>query len=146
MPGKEGLKAALHAAFDSVVEGGSGYTKVYAAEIRQKNFIVIRTTTVSNFVVGFKPGSTDLVVVPVDEERGAIKPGAPLVITDANRASVRRRDFQGRFVVKTTDGRTFRFTVIPSVPKLLSIAYQFPVEQREEYEAFEAVRASLTAA
>jgi hypothetical protein len=34
-------------------------TKVYAAEIKQKNFIVFRTATVSNFVVGFRPGRTD---------------------------------------------------------------------------------------
>ncbi|MCE6999224.1 hypothetical protein LZG04_31120 [Saccharothrix sp. S26] len=146
MPSKEELKAALHAAFDSVVEDGASYTKVYAAEIRQKNFIVLRTTTVTDFVVGFRPGGTDLVVVPVDEERGVIRAGAPVPITDVNRAAVRRRDFQGRFVVRTTDGRTFRFTVIPSVPKLLSVAYQLPVDQKEEYAAFEALRDALTAA
>jgi hypothetical protein len=34
MPSKDELKAALHAAFDSVVQDGASYTKVYAAEIR----------------------------------------------------------------------------------------------------------------
>jgi hypothetical protein len=146
MPSKDELKAALHAAFDSVVQDGASYTKVYAAEIRQKNFIVFRTTTVANFVIGFRPGRTDLVVVPVDEERGRITPGAPMPITDANRASVRRRDLQGRFVVKTTDGHTFRFSVIPSVPKILAMAYQLPVDQKDEYAAFEVLRDTLTAA
>ncbi|NUU23047.1 MAG: hypothetical protein HOV68_16290 [Streptomycetaceae bacterium] len=146
MPSKEELKAALHAAFDASVRDGASYIKVYAAEIRQKNFIVLQTTTVSNFVVGFRPGGTDLVVLPVDEKGGAIVAGTPFAITDANRASVKKRDFQGRFVIKTTDGRTFRFTVIPSVPKMLSIAYQLPVDQREEYEAFVALRDALTAA
>jgi hypothetical protein len=146
VPGKDEMKAALHAAFDSVVENGAGYTKVYAAQIKQKNFVVFQTTTVSNFVVGFHPGRTDLVVVPVDEKRGTIIPGAPLMITDANRASVKKRDLQGRFVIKTTDGHTLRLSVIPSVPKLLSVAYQLPVDQRDEYDAFVAVRDSLLTA
>ncbi|MFI9009205.1 hypothetical protein ACIGNX_18455 [Actinosynnema sp. NPDC053489] len=146
MPSNDELKAGLRAVFDSVVEDGPSYTKVYAAEIRQKNFIVYRTTTVSNFVVGFRPGRTDLVVLPVDERDGSLIPGTPLAITDANRASVKKRDLQGRFVIKTTDGRTFRFTVIPSVPELLSIAYRLPVDQREEYEAFLAVRDALVEA
>jgi hypothetical protein len=145
VPSKEELKAAMHAAFESVVENGASYTKVYAAEIKQKNFIVFRTTTVSNFVVGFKPGGTDLVVVPVDENKGAITAGAPLTITDANRASVKKRDLQGRFVLKTTDGQTFRLSIIPSVPKVLSVAYQLPVDQKAEYEAFVALRDALTA-
>ncbi|MBP2326594.1 hypothetical protein JOF56_006979 [Kibdelosporangium banguiense] len=145
MPSKEELKAAMHAAFESVVGNGASYTKVYAAEIKQKNFIVFRTTTVSNFVVGFKPGGTDLVVVPVDEKNGTITPGVPLTITDANRASVKKRDLQGRFVLKTTDGQTFRLSIIPSVPKVLSIAYQLPVDQKAEYEAFVALRDALTA-
>jgi len=145
VPSKEELKAAIHAAFDSVVENGASYTKVYAAEIRQKNFIVLRTTTVSNFALGFRPGSTDLVLVPLAEKNWAITPGTPLTISDANRAAVKKRDMQGRFVLKTTDGRTFRLSIIPSVPKILSVAYQLPVEQKAEYEAFVAVRDALTA-
>lgn len=146
MPSKEELKAAIHAAFDSVVEGGMGYTKVYAAEIKTQNFIVFQRTTVSNFAVGFRPGSTDLVIVPLDEKNGTVTPGAPLTITAANRASVKKRDLQGRFVIKTTDGQTFRLSVIPSVPKVLAAAYQLPVDQKAEYEAFVAVRDSLTTA
>jgi hypothetical protein len=145
MPSKEELKAALHQAFDSVVDGGASYTKVYAAEIRQKNFIVLRTTTVANFVLGFRPGSTDLVVLPVDEKNDHIIPGTPFMITDANRASVKKRDMQGRFVLKTTDGQTLRLSIIPSVPKLMSMAYQLPVDQHAEYEAFVAVRDALVA-
>ena len=72
MPSKEQLKAAIHAAFDSVVADGASYTKVYASEMKQKNFIVFRTTTVSNFAVGFRPGRTDLVVVPLDEKNGVV--------------------------------------------------------------------------
>jgi hypothetical protein len=146
MPSKEQLKAAMHAAFDSVVNDGANYTKVYAAEVKQKNYIVFRSTTVSNFVVGFRPGSTDLVVVPVDETRGAITAGTPLTITDANRASVKKRDLQGRFVIKTTDGQTFKLSVLPSVPKLMAVAYQLPVDQKAEYEAFVVVRDALTSA
>ncbi|GAA3439206.1 hypothetical protein [Kutzneria kofuensis] len=146
MPSKEELKSAIHAAFESVVADGASYTKVYAAEVKQKNFIVFRTTTVSNFAVGFKPGRTDLVVVPLDEKNGKVTAGAPLTITDANRASVKRRDLQGRFVVKTTDGQTFKLSVLPSVPKLMAVAYQLPVDQKAEYEAFVAVRDTLAAA
>ncbi|TDV56573.1 hypothetical protein [Actinophytocola oryzae] len=146
MPSKEELKAGMHAAFDSVVENGTSYTKVYASEIRQKNYIVFRSTTVSNFVVGFRPGRTDLVIVPVDEDKGSITAGTPLTITNENLASVKKRDLQGRFVIKTTDGRTFRLTVIPSVPKLMAAAYQLPVDQKDEYEAFTAVRDQLATA
>ena len=146
MPSKEELKAAIHAAFESVVADGAGYTKVYAAEIRQKNFVVFRTTTVSNFAVGFKPGQTDLVLVPIDEKNGVVSAGTPLTITDANRAAVKRRDLQGRFVIKTTDGQTFRLSIIPSVPKVLAVAYQLPVDQKAEYEAFVALRDTLAAA
>jgi hypothetical protein len=142
---KEALKAAIHTSFDSVVADGASYTKVYAAEIRQKNYVVFRRTTVSNFVVGFRPDRTDLVVVPIDEDNGTVTAGTPLTITDANRASVKKRDLQGRFVVKTTDGQTFRLTIIPSVPKLMSIAYQLPVDQKAEYENFVALRDKLTA-
>jgi hypothetical protein len=143
---KEEMKAAIHAAFDSVVADGAGYTKVYASEVKQKNYIVFRKTTVSNFAVGFQPGRTDLVIVPIDENNGSVTAGTPLTITDANRASVKKRDLQGRFVIKTTDGQTFRLAVIPSVPKLMAMAYQLPVEQKAEYEAFVALRDSFTAA
>ncbi|MGW5720603.1 hypothetical protein ACWEVP_30830 [Amycolatopsis sp. NPDC003865] len=146
MASKEQLKAAIHAAFDAAVADGTSYTKVYAAEIKQKNFIVFRTTTVSNFAVGFRPGQTDLVIVPLDEKNGAITAGTPLTITDANRASVKKRDLQGRFVIKTTDGRTFRLSIIPSVPKLLAASYQLPVDQKEEYEAFTTLRDALVSA
>jgi hypothetical protein len=143
---KEQMKAAIHAAFDSAVADGAGYTKVYAAEIRQKNYLVFRTTTVSNFAVGFRPGRTELVLVPLEEKNGTVTAGTPLTITDANRASVKKRDLQGRFVIKTTDGQTFRLSIIPSVTKLLAAAYQLPVEQKAEYEAFTALRDSLTTA
>jgi hypothetical protein len=146
MASKEALKAAIHTAFESVVEDGRSFTKVYAAEIKQKNYIVFRRTTVSNFAVGFRPGRTDLVIVPIDENNGVVTAGAPLTITDANRASVKKRDLQGRFVIKTTDGQTFRLSVLPSVPKLMAMAYQLPVDQKAEYEAFVALRDSFTAA
>lgn len=146
MPSKQDMKAAIHAAFDAAVADGVRYTKVYAAEIPQKNFIVLRTTTVSNYVLGFQPGRTDLVVVPIDEKSGTITPGTPLTITDANRLSVKKRDMQGRLVIKTVDGDVFRLSVIPSVPKLLAVAYQLPVEQHAEYEAFVALRDALTSA
>lgn len=146
MASKEQMKAAIHAAFDAAVADGTSYTKVYAAEIKQKNFIFFRTTTVSNFAVGFRPGQTDLVIVPLDEKNGAITAGTPLTITDANRASVKKRDLQGRFVIKTTDGQTFRLSIIPSVPKLLAASYQLPVDQKEEYEAFTTLRDALISA
>lgn len=146
MPNKDELKAAIHAAFDSVVDGGPSYTKVYACEMKQKNFIIFRTTTIANFALGFRPGHKDLVIVPIDEKKGAVTAGSPLTITDANRASVKKRDLQGRFVIKTTDGQTFRLSVIPSVPKVMAAAYQLPVDQKAEYEAFVALRDSLTTA
>ncbi len=146
MVSKEQMKAAIHAAFDGAVEDGASYTKVYAAEIRQKNYLVFRTTSVANFALGFKPGQTDFVLVPLEEKNGTVTAGTPLTINDTNRASVKKRDLQGRFVIKTTDGRTFRLSIIPSVAKLLSVAYQLPVEQKAEYEAFVALRDSLLAA
>lgn len=146
MVSKEEMKAKIHAAFDGAVADGTSYTKVYAAEIRQKNYLVFRTTSVSNFALGFRPGQTDLVLVPLDEKNGTITAGTPLTITDANRASVKKRDLQGRFVIKTTEGRTFRLSIIPSVTKLLAAAYQLPVEQKAEYEAFTTLRDALTTA
>ena len=146
MVSKEQMKASIHAAFDSVVADGASYTKVYAAEIRQKNYLVFRTTSVANFALGFKPGQTDLVLVPLEEKSGTVTAGSPLTITDANRTSVKKRDLQGRFVIKTTDGRTFRLSILPSVTKLLAAAYQLPVEQKAEYEAFTALRDTLLAA
>jgi len=146
VPSKEQLKAAMHVAFDSVVENGMSYTKVYACEVKQQNYVIFRRTTVSNFVVGFRPGQTDLVIVPIDENNGTVTAGGPLTITSSNRASVKKRDLQGRFVIKTTDGQTFRLTVIPSVPKLMAVAYQLPVDQKAEYEAFAAVRDQLAMA
>ncbi|HEY3467573.1 MAG TPA: hypothetical protein VGL47_20760 [Amycolatopsis sp.] len=146
MVSKEQMKAAIHAAFDGAVADGAAYTKVYAVEIRQKNFLIFRTTTVSNFALGFRPGRTDFVLVPIEEKNGTVVAGTPLTITDANRASVKKRDLQGRFVIKTTDGQTFRLTIIPSVAKILAATYQLPVEQKAEYEAFTALRDALTAA
>jgi len=146
MASKEALKAAIHAAFDSVVEDGRSYTKVYACEMKQKNFIVYRSTTISNFAVGFRPGRTDLIIVPLDENKGTVTAGTPLTITDANRASVKKRDLQGRFVIKTTDGQSFKLSVLPSVPKITAAFYQLPVDQKAEYEAFVALRDSLMAA
>ncbi|WP_284747559.1 hypothetical protein [Amycolatopsis sp. RTGN1] len=146
MASKEELKAAIHAAFDAAVADGTSYTKVYAAEIKQKNFIVFRTTTVSNFAVGFRPGQTDLVIVPLEEKSGTVTAGTPLTITDANRASVKKRDLQGRFVIKTTEGQSFKLSILPSVPKLLAASYQLPVEQKAEYEAFTTLRDALTTA
>jgi hypothetical protein len=42
--------------------------------------------------------------------------------------------------VSTKDGQDFRLLVIPSVPKVAAAWYQLPVDQKEEYEAFQAVR------
>ena len=56
MPSKEELKAAIHAAFDAAVPGGAEYTKVYASDMKQKNFIVYRSTTVYNYAVGLQAG------------------------------------------------------------------------------------------
>jgi hypothetical protein len=137
---KEELKAAIHAAFDAAVPDGAGYTKVYASDMKQKNYIVYRSTTVYNYAVGFKPGSTELVVVPLDENDGAITAGTPVTITDANRGDVKKRDLQGRFHVSTTDGAKFRLVVIPSVPKIAAGFYQLPVDQKDEYEAFQTVK------
>jgi hypothetical protein len=137
---KEELKAALHAAFDAAVPNGTGYTKVYASDMKQRNYVVYRSTTVYNYAVGFRPGSTELVVVPVEENNGVITPGTPVTITDTNRAAVKKRDLQGRFHLSTTDGQKFRLTVIPSVPRITAGFYQLPVDQKEEYEAFQTVR------
>ena len=94
----------------------------------------------SNYAVGFKPGSTDLVILPLDEQKGAITAGSPVTITDANRGEVKKRDLQGRFRVATTDGQKFRLAVIPSIPKIAAAWYQFPVEQKAEYVAFQEVK------
>lgn len=140
MASKEELKAALHAAFDAAVPDGASYTKVYASDMKQRNYIVYRSTTVYNYAVGFRPGSTDLVIVPVAEKNGHVTPGDPVTITDANRSAVKKRDLQGRFHISTTDGQKFRLTVIPSVPKITSAFYQLPVDQKGEYEAFQEVK------
>jgi hypothetical protein len=141
---KEKIKAAIHAAFDNAVADGSGYTKVYASDMKQKNFIVYRSTKVFNYAVGFKPGTTDLVIVPIDENNGTVTAGQPVKITDANRSEVKKRDLQGRFRISTKDGQSFRLVVIPSVPKIASAWYQLPVDQKEEYEAFQAVKNLIT--
>ncbi|GAB2884534.1 hypothetical protein [Streptomyces mayteni] len=145
MASKEELKAAIHAAFDAAVPDGASYTKVYASDMRQRNYIVFQSTKVYNYAVGFKPGGTELVIVPVDEDGGTVSAGSPVRITDANRGNVKKRDLQGRFHVATTDGQKFRLTVIPSVPKITAAFYQLPVEQRAEFEAFQGVRELICA-
>jgi hypothetical protein len=141
---KERIKAAIHAAFDEAVPDGSGYTKVYASDMKQKNFIVYRSTKVFNYAVGFKPGTTDLVIVPIDENNGTVTAGEPVKITDENRGEAKKRDLQGRFRVSTKDGQSFRLVVVPSVPKIASAWYQLPVDQKEEYEAFQEVKNLIT--
>ena len=145
MPSKEELKSAIHAAFDAAVPDGASYTKVYGADIRQQNFVIFRRTIVRNYAVGFKAGETDLVVLPIDKQNDQITAGTPVTVTAANRESVKKRDLQGRFVIKTTDGQSFKLAIMPSVPKVLAAAYQLPVEQKAEYEAFTAVRDALVA-
>lgn len=140
MASKEEIKAAIHAAFDASVPDGAAYTKVYAYDLKQKNFIVFRSTTVHNYAVGFKPGSTELVILPLNEDGGTITGTTAVSITDANRGAVKKRDLQGRFQIATNGGDSFRLTVIPTVPKLLAAAYQLPVDQASEFEAFQAVR------
>lgn len=140
MASKEELKAAIHAAFDAAVPDGAAYTKVYAYDMKQKNLIVYRSTKVYNYAVGFKPGGTELVVLPISESKGVITSASPVTITDANRGAVKKRDLQGRFQVSTAEGEKFRLTVIPTVPKILAAAYQLPVDQEQEYEAFKGVR------
>jgi hypothetical protein len=140
---KEQLKAAIHAAFDAAVPDGAGYTKVYASDMKQKNFIVYRSTTVYNYAVGFKPGSTELVIVPLSEAGGTVTAGTPVRITEANRGDVKKRDLGGRFQISTKDGQKFRLSVIPSVPKITAGFYQLPVDQKDEYEAFQAIRNAI---
>ncbi|HTJ71828.1 MAG TPA: hypothetical protein VL551_30080 [Actinospica sp.] len=143
MASKEEIKTAIHAAFDAAVPDGTSYTKVYASDMKQRNYIVYRSTTVYNYAVGFKPGSTELVIVPIDENKGAITTGAPVRITDENRGAVKKRDLQGRFQISTSDGQKFRLSVIPTIPKIAAAWYQFPVEQKSEYEAFQTVKNAL---
>jgi len=143
MASKEQLKAAIHAAFDAAVPGGSAYTKVYASDMKQRNYLVYRSTTVYNYVVGFKPGSTELVVVPISEDNGTVTASTPVRITDDNRGEVKKRDLQGRFRVSTKDGQTFRLSVVPSIPRIAAGFYQLPVDQKDEYEAFTGVRNAI---
>jgi hypothetical protein len=143
LAGKEELKAAIHAAFDAVVPDGAEYVKVYASDMKQRNYIVYRSTTVYNYAVGFKPGSTELIVVPIDEKNGTVTPGTPVRITDDNRGAVKKRDLQGRFRIGTQDGQTFRLAVVPSIPKIAAGFYQLPVDQKTEYEAFQSVRSMI---
>ncbi|MBQ0852589.1 hypothetical protein ACFU9Y_32120 [Streptomyces sp. NPDC057621] len=142
---KEQLKAEIHAAFDAAVPDGAAYTKVYASDMKERNFIVYRSTTVYNYAVGFRPGSTELVIVPVDESNGRVTAGTPVTISDANRGATKKRDLQGRFRIATTDGQKFRLSVIPSVPKITAGFYQLPVDQKAEYEAFQEVRSLICA-
>ena len=144
MTNKEQLKAAIIAAFDTAVPDGARYTKVYASDMKQKNFIVYRSTKVFNYAVGFTPGATDLVIVPIDENNGTVTAGEPVMITDQNRGEVKKRDLQGRFRIATKDGRSFRLAVVPSVPKIASGWYQLPVDQKAEYEAFQQVKDLIT--
>jgi len=137
---KEEIKGAIHAAFDAAVPDGAQYTKVYASDMKQRNYIVYRSTTIYNYAVGFKPGSTELVILPIDEQKGSIVAGSPVTITDANRGEVKKRDLQGRFRVATSDGQKFRLIVIPAVPKIAAGWYQLPVEQKAEFEAFQEVK------
>ena len=145
MASKEELKAAIHAAFEAAVPDGAGYTKVYASYMKERNYIIYRSTTVYNYAVGFKPGSTELVIVPLDEDNGKVTAGTPVKITDENRGDVKKRDLQGRFVVSTKDGQKFRLSIIPSVPKITAAFYQLPVDQKAEYEAFQAVKNTICA-
>jgi hypothetical protein len=145
MPTKEQTKAQIHALFDATVPDGAEYTKVYAAEIRTKNYLVFQRTTVANFAIGFKPGSTDLVILPLGTDQDALVAGEPIHVTDGNRRSVKKRDLQGRFVIETTDGQKFRLSVVPSVPKITSAFYQLPVDQKAEWDAFEEIKAALAA-
>lgn len=143
MASKEELKAAIHAAFDAAVPGGAAYTKVYASDLKERNYIVYRSQTMYNYVVGFKPGSTELVIVPIDENNGTVTASTPVKITDDNRGAVKRRDLQGRFRISTTDGQGFRLAIVPSVPRIAATFYQLPVDQKDEYEAFQAVRSLI---
>ncbi|WP_307130793.1 hypothetical protein [Streptomyces aurantiacus] len=142
---KEQLKAEIHAAFDAAVPDGAGYTKVYASDMKERNFIVYRSTTVYNYAVGFRPGSTELVIVPVEESNGRVTAGTPVTISDANRGAAKKRDLQGRFHIATTDGQKFRLSIIPSVPKITAGFYQLPVDQKTEYEAFQEVKGLICA-
>jgi hypothetical protein len=47
--------------------------------------------------------------------------------------------------VATTDGQKFRLVVIPSVPKIAAGFYQLPVDQKDEYEAFQEVKKLICA-
>jgi hypothetical protein len=143
VPSKEDVKAAIHAAFDAAVPDGASYTKVYASDMKQKNYIVYRSTTVYNYAVGFKPGSTELVIVPLDRDNDTVTAGTPVRITDANRGDVKKRDLGGRFQISTKDGQKFRLGIIPSVPKITAAFYQLPVDQKDEYDAFQAVKNAI---
>ncbi len=74
------------------VPDGATYTKVYALDMKERNFIVYRSTTVHNYALGFRLGSTELVIVPVDENNGCVTAGTPVTIADANRGATKKRD------------------------------------------------------
>ena len=72
---KEQMKASIHAAFDSVVADGAGYTKVYAAEIRQKNYLVFCRTSVANFTLAATPLMAVIAAIPEETIfRGILQP------------------------------------------------------------------------
>jgi hypothetical protein len=136
MSTSEAILHELRLLFDGSVKGGAEYRLVYGYHMRQRNYIVYRSTIVTNYAIGYKPGTRQLVAVPVSGDPGRLVAGEPAFIDENNYAG-KRRSLQGSTVLKTTDGGKMAFIVLPKVTKLMTIVYQLPVNQEQEYAYFD---------
>ncbi|TDC46236.1 hypothetical protein E1212_27340 [Jiangella ureilytica] len=129
------ILAELRQVFDGAVKDPDGYRIVHGYDSVEKNYLVAKRTIIHSFVVGYVPGAKELAILPVDGDDGALTAGEPLYVTPSTLRSA-KKDLQRRYVIRTTDGATVRFTVLPKVPRLLQAAYVLGVEQRDEAAAF----------
>ncbi|MBB5786324.1 hypothetical protein [Jiangella mangrovi] len=129
------ILAELRRVFDGAVKDPDGYRIAYGYDSTEKNYLVVKRTIIHSFVVGYVPGAKDLAILEVSGEPGEIEAAEPLYVTASTLRSA-KKDLQRRYVIRTTDGDKVRFTVLPTVPRLLQAAYVLGVEQRDEAAAF----------
>lgn len=136
------LKNQIQDAFRAAVPDSNRYAVVYAYNIQEKNYIVYRSTVVHSYAVGYSRQSKEIVILPISEERDAIRAGQAIYTSPQNREPL-KKDLQQRWVVKTNDAGKFRLTVLPKIPKIMSGAYVLPVEQKVEADDFNDFAKSL---
>ena len=124
-------------AFATAVPEAEGYTVCYGYWMKSG----LMSKTMYNYAVGFKADTSEIVLVPIDSDGGEV--GEALRFQKSDITAV-KKTLQGAWRITSAFTKKPLELMVPGfVPDSLEDAYQLPINQQEQSQAFMAMMKGL---